>query len=121
MSADILPAPTSDQPFTAAQAAEHIARTDYLAAVQHAQRQYDADVKAALDVYHRAERLAWHTYVAAARAAAALNPAAPPPPRPGTPVAAGVRCVYSDGCHASPGCDRTCVNAFPFPAIRSEQ
>lgn len=120
MSADTLPAPAAGQPFTPAQAAEHAARTDYLAAVQRAQGQYDADVAAARDVYHRAERYAWHTYTQAARAAAALSPPPPPPPAPGTPTAIGPRCIYSGGCRVTPVCGHGCAYALPFPATGTE-
>lgn len=80
MTAGTLPAPAAGQPLPPWAAAEHAARTDYLAAVQYAQQQYDADVQAAAAAYRRAERLAWHAYQMNTRAAAPPA-AAPPQPR----------------------------------------
>ncbi|HTM85004.1 MAG TPA: hypothetical protein VL179_08895 [Mycobacterium sp.] len=49
--------------------AESQARSDYLAAVDTAQRYFDDEVRPALDKYHAHERAAWTAYTAASRAA----------------------------------------------------
>ena len=84
MTAATLPAPAAGQPLPAWAAAEHAARVDYLAAVQYAQQQYDADVQAAVTAYRRAEQLAWYAYLMNTRAAA--PPAGAPPQPQGTPT-----------------------------------
>lgn len=48
---------------------ESQARSDYLTAVDTAQRYFDDEVRPALDKYHAHERAAWTAYVAASRAA----------------------------------------------------
>ena len=84
MTAGTLPAAAAGQPPSPWPAAEHAARTDYLAAVQYAQQQYDADVQAAVAAYRRAEQLAWYAYLMNTRAA--VPPAAAPPQPQGTPT-----------------------------------